>query len=276
MAKQRSVLPLSGKLDNTVYVDSKYGHFARTAPKPGQKKDEPALKKNYNRTKDLNNLAGRFKVVVLLYAEKLTPPKFYNIVNKCFRREPLDNRFVLLKGLEGMEVNKDYPLTKLSDAGVRVTSLSKKMMVEVEASHHPNASVGGHKVNCYAYEVLFLCWDKDPYMPKHSSQHSEWTFLTDDLPIFEFEFDRIPGTVEWMVCLKIEVGYNGKRIEALIGEGMKIASVGTFNKKDMALLVKRKLEKERAAAKKIEKQVTRVKAKSKKKQGSAKSRPKGQ
>lgn len=102
MAKQKSILPISGKLGETVFVDGKQGSSVRAAPEAGSKKDEPALKEQYSRTRYLNRLAGGINSVVDKYAGNLKVSNFYNLLNKHFRKEPLDNRFLLLKQVEGM------------------------------------------------------------------------------------------------------------------------------------------------------------------------------
>ena len=73
--------------------------------------------------------------------------------------------------------------------------------------------------------------------------------------------------MHWLVCLKQQAGFNEEPIPSFCAEGMRIISAGTFNKKDLELLTKRKKEEmakaEKAAATKKQEQVTRVKAKTK-------------
>ncbi|MBO9658978.1 MAG: hypothetical protein J7527_09145 [Chitinophagaceae bacterium] len=254
MAKQKSIMPVSGKLDDLIFSTGKYGANVQRAPEAGLKKDQPALKKNYTRTEFLNNLAGGIKDVVKAHGGKLKPSNFYHVVSSRFRKEPVNNRFVLIKLLEGMEVHPKYPLSKLSEAKLTVIPKKKMITVRLEVNDHPDTSVGTYKVNCYSYEVSLMCWVDDADRPLSFKKESQWIFLKDDLLDFEFNFDRVEGTVEWLVCLKIKLGVDKKPISALIAEGMQIISAGSFNKKDIALWAKR--EKER----KEEERVVPVKA----------------
>lgn len=267
MPKPTSIIKLRGKIGDQVHVDGKYGPSVRTASKDGSKKDEAALEEQYTRTAYLNNLASELNWIIRAYSGTLKPTDFYQLLQKRFRKEPLNNRFLLLKQLEGMEVNSNYPLHKLGDARVTVTTSSKKIIVRLEVLYHPSASVGTYKANCYSYEVSLICWTNGDGPPSHTRQFGEWISLKDGLPDFEFEFNRPADTVHWLVCLKQQAGFNEEPIPSFCAEGMQIISVGTFNKKDMDLFTKRREEKtaqaEKAAATKKQEQVTRVKAKTK-------------
>lgn len=144
------------------------------------------------------------------------------------------------------------------------------MVVELEVSYHPASLVGRYKVNCYYYEVSLLCWPDGEEAPLPERQRSAWIPLTATLPYFKFNFKRQPGTVEWLVCLRVQVGFNNERVPAIVGEGMRLASAGTFNGKDIELLAKTKQErvqaKKLAALKTAEEELIIVKPQIKKKQ----------
>jgi|SRR6218665_354787 len=95
-------------------------------------------------------------------------------------------------------------------------------------------------------------------------------FLKDGLPEFEFEFKRPAETEDWLVCLKQKVGFDEKAIDIFVGEGMQIVLAGSFDKKSLELLEKRKKEKIKERQKydnrdKTE-DVVRVRAKAKRKE----------
>jgi hypothetical protein len=267
MAKQDSVITINGKIDDEVFVKTKYGRHVRKAPKKGTKKNESALKQQYNRTGFLNTLAGELNKVIGAYSGLLKPSGFYQALQQRFRKEPLNNRFLLLKQLEGMEVNAKYTLNKLGDAKVTVLATEKKITVDLHVLYHPSKYVGRYKANCYTYEVSLLCWKKGAGLSTHARQFSEWVYLKDGLPDFDFQFTRPAGTVHWLVCLKQQAGINEEPIPSFCAEGMQIVAVGTFDKKDLALLEKREEEKraqaEKNAVTKGEEQIVRVKAKAK-------------
>jgi hypothetical protein len=249
MAKSKSILPLSGKLGDQVHVASKYGSIVRNAPEGGGKNNSSAFNEQAERTGYLNKLAGGLNTIMDKYVQTFKQKDFYNVVQKRFRKEPYNNRYLLLKQLERMEVNEGYPLTKLGSAKVNVDSSPTKITVGVNVDFRPPASVKRHKVNCYSYEVLLLCWVKDIETALPFPQYGDWIFLKDALPEFEFEFKPPVDTEDWLVCLKQKVGFDEKAIDLFVGEGMQIVLAGSFDKKSLELLDKRKKEKEIEAEK---------------------------
>lgn len=264
MAKQDDVIKINGKFDDEVFVKNKYGRHVRKAPKKGTKKEESALKQQYIRTGFLNALAGELNKVIGAYAGPLKPTGFYQALQQRFRKEPVNNRFLLLKQLEGMEVNAKYTLNKLGEAKVTVEATAKTITVKLRVLFHPSKYIGRYKANCYTYEVSLMCWKKGAGPSYHARQFSEWIYLKDGLPDFDFQFTRPAGTVNWLVCLKQQAGINEEPIPSFHAEGMKIVSIGTFDKKELVLLAKKEEEEsagaKKAAAKKVQEQIVRVKA----------------
>lgn len=264
MARVRSIINFSGKLGDEVHVESKHGNLVRKAPKKGTKKDESAFEQQSNRTGFLNNLAGELNRIISAYSGRLKPSDFYQALQKRFRKEPLNNRFLLLRQLQGMEVHPGYPFKKLGEANVTVEAMTKKIMVRLQVLLHAPKYVGRYTVNCYAYEVCLLCWRKSEEPVIHARQFGEWIYLKDSLPEFEFEFPRPADTVHWLVCVKQQAGVNEEPVPSFRAEGMQIVTAGTFDKKDMALLTKRKEEEgtqAKKAAKNNQEQIIRIKAK---------------
>jgi hypothetical protein len=268
MAKSKSIMPVSGKIGEVVYVDGKDGAIARKAPKPHRKKEQPAFDQQSSRTAYLNKLAGELNRIIDAYSGKLKQSDFYRALQKRFRKEPLDNRFLLLKQLEKMEVNERYQLTKLGGAQLTVTDSRTKIIVTLTADYHPAASLGKHKVNCYAYEVSLLCWEEGSGTLLPTRQYGAWISLKDELPEFDFEFKRPAKTREWLVCLRLQVGFNEEPIDVFSAEGMQLVLAGSFEKKDLALWEKKQEEKmreEESVDTKKKENVKRVKPKAKSK-----------
>ncbi|MCG2613439.1 hypothetical protein LZZ85_04070 [Terrimonas sp. NA20] len=131
MAKSKSIHPISGKLREHVYVDSKDGYIVRSGPKKG------AAKK-------------RCSLCLMAKPTALTTSMVLP-----------DNRYVLLKQLERMEVNERYPLHKLGGARLKLTPKANKIEITVEVDYHPPSSVAKRTVNCYEYQILFVHLNKD-------------------------------------------------------------------------------------------------------------------
>jgi hypothetical protein len=228
-----------------VVIVQNIGFMAKSKPTPKNEDHQPGSRSRAQnvRTAYLNQLASDLNNIIGKYADKLKNGAFYPAMQSRFRREKLDNRFLLLKNLEGMEVNSSYPLEKLGKARISVKTSGGKMIVSQDVIYHPSAHVRGHKANCYYYQVLLLVWTKDqssalPLLSKKSA----WISLDDELPFFEYPFDRPENAEEWLVCVHQVLGIDDKRIEALVAEGMQLVLVGTFKKKDLALYEQQKKE----------------------------------
>lgn len=265
MAKLKSTnFKASGKLGEEVFIDSKaYGYHVRKAPKPGSKKEEPAFREQHIRTRFLNELAGELNRCFSIYQERLKSSDLYVRLQQCFRKEPMNSRFLLLMGLKGLELNPAYPLNKLGYCKTAVKGMAKGIMVSLLTEHHPTE--GRYHANCYYNELLLLSWDKSKAPATIQQQFSEWIYLKDGKPEFEFLFRKPAGTKHWLLCLRQCLGINEKEVSSLKGEGMQVVEAGSFDQREQALWEKRVLEKQKRPGKEsIQKQVkdvVRVKAK---------------
>jgi len=265
MAKIRpGLITLSGKMGDEVYVHSlKYGRLIRRAPAPGLKREEAAFREQYNRTAFLNKLAGELNTIIRAYGGNLKSGDFYPNLLTRFRKEPLDNRFLLLLQLKGMDINRYYPFAKLGSCRTTVKEFKNKIAVSLEILSHPER--GKYRANCYYYEVLLLSWTKSKEPATHTGKLSDWIRISGGKPLFEFLFPRPAATAHWLLCLRQRLGIDKREIESFAAEAMQIVDAGTFDKKDKALLKKRAAGKEAERAtlrvKKIAEEVVRVKAK---------------
>lgn len=263
MAKIKpTVTPLSGKFGDVVHVDSRrYGHHARKPVAPGTKKNEPAFKKQHARTTYLNTLASEVNTIIKANTGRLKPSSFYEELHRRFRKEPLNNRFLLLLQLKGMEVNPAYPMNKSGSQVTNVKALKNKIVVTLLVNAHPQP--GKLKADCYYYESMLVTWNKNT--PGHSCQLSDWVQMNNGKPEFEFEFPRTAATTHWLLCLRLRLGLNKQPLTVLSADGMQLVDAGSLNKKDHELLKKRKADVVKASVSKVVKkdveEVVRVKAK---------------
>jgi hypothetical protein len=238
-----SIIKISGKHDDHVHIDSnRYPGHMRKAVSPGTKRNEPALKEQYTRTRYLNQLASEVNSIVERYSDDLKPSSFYEELHKCFRKEALNNRFLLLLQLRGMEVNPAYPLSKLGSRFVNVRVSKNKIVVNLQVIQHPSA--GKYKADCYELQVLMVTWGKTV---NAEAQFSNWLYMESGRPEYDFEFDRKPDMTHWLLCLRLRLGIKEKPIGMLPTTGMQIIDTGSFVKKDLQILKKR--EKEQNAVK---------------------------
>src|SRR5205823_5140529 len=124
------------------------------------------------------------------------------------------------------------------DQKVTVKPEGRKFTVSVKVKAQPMVD---DKANCYCYQLVLLTWNDSDNPPTFSRQYSEWIYPKKPETEFEFFFKREPGVVHWMLCEMKQMGYNDEPI-SLKKQGMRIAEVGTFNKKDLSLLKKYEAE----------------------------------
>jgi hypothetical protein len=243
---KETIVSFSGTIGNDVFVDSKtYGAHRRSRPRPGSKKNEPALKKVYKRTKYLNALASGINKAIEVHCGSHKDGQFYPELLKRFRSESSDNRFLLLSTLRDIDVNPRYNLEALKgDHKVFVKAGKQKINVDVNVLSQPKKESG--KSDCYCYGLVLLTWNKTDDTPTYESQYTEWMPFNNGKPEFEFSFPKRPGVVHWLLCLRQQLGFHEEPF-SFTSEGMRIIQVGTFLKSDEALLNKRN------AAKKVNK-----------------------
>lgn len=257
-----SITALSGKFGDIVHVDSRrYGRHARKPVAAGSKKNEPAFKKQHARTAYLNTLAAEINAIIKANTGRLKPSSFYEELHRRFRKEPLNNRFLLLLQLKGMEVNPAYPMSKSGSHLTNVKALKNKIVVNLQVNTHPQP--GKLKADCYYYETMLVTWNKST--SGYSCQLSDWVQLNNGKPEFEFEFARTSATTHWLLCLRLRLGLNNQPITALAADGMQLVDAGSLSKKDYELLKKSEAHKAKAgvssASKKDVAEIVRVKAK---------------
>jgi hypothetical protein len=235
MAKIRfEIANLSGTVGENVFVDSKtYPRHTRRRQRAGLRKDEPAVKENYSRTAILNNLAAGINNALDLESDHHKDKGFYVEVQKRFRQQTLDNRYVLLASLRGMDLHPRYRLAELgSREEVIVKPEPDSFKVTVSVKIHPYK---WERTNCYCYKVMLLTWNTEGALPKHEGRYSTWRYLDKPTPEFEFSFPRDADVVHWLVCVKLQMGFNDEPVLWKY-EGARIVEVGTFKEEDEVLL----------------------------------------
>jgi hypothetical protein len=247
MAKLKpSIVEISGKLNDLVHVDSRTnGRYVRKVVAKGSKRKEPALHAQYSRTKFLNDVASDVNTIIKDNSGNLKPSSFYTSLQSRFRKEPLNNRFLLLRQLVGMEINSVYKLEKLIRYNLSVQSLKDKIMVNLQVTANPGP--GKHKADCCCYEVL-----------------SDWMYMKDGRPEFDFEFPREFVLMHWMACVRVILGVKGTELGMMVGQGMVVAAVGSEVKADWEVVNQREKTKTKpqstSQTNKVRPEAARVKA----------------
>jgi len=266
MAKvQSGLIAVKGKLGDQIITTSKgrYGSTIRQVVKPGTKKNEPALKQQYSRTGFLNALASDINTMIEANCGNFKSGRFYENLQRRFRREPENNRLLLLQQLKGMEVHDAYPFSKHGLPVINCTARKTDLLVRLDVRRHPFTLTRG--INSYYYEVVACTWNRKEEPGDCDAQYSEWVYKKDALPVFDFVFKKPAGAIHWMVCLRIRLARNEVEEESFLAEGMQVIDAGSFDKREQEWLLARKQEQQKPVsrvAKKVLK-IVRVKASNK-------------
>ena len=194
-----------GVLDGRVYYYLNGKLVSRALPKAGNKKDEPAFKKQHSRTGILNGFAKGVNDAVNCYDYGLKSNKFYSNILKRFRREANNNRLLLLSELPGLEVNNEYSLESYGTRPEIIIRDQHDLIVELKACYHPRPP-SRVKFDCYYFEVILLWWKGSDKICDHISIKTEWVQKRDTLPEFDVKFPIHKSATDYLIVLGQHLG----------------------------------------------------------------------
>jgi hypothetical protein len=234
-------MSIIGKLGDDVYVKSRHGHHIRKASsKPLSEKRLATLARHNSRTKFLNTLASQINQIVKHHFLFYRYRKFYQDVQTKFRKEPLDNRFLLLRQLIDLDLNPLHPYERRQRPGkTEVSCLEDKFVVSVFADA-PSHNIDD--LNAYFFEVVFITWSKEDRFPDHSIQFSNWMPFDGSHALFEFEFPKLDDTVHWLLLVSHQRGRNNEVINPKLDRSVVIKGAGSLDPDD-GILLNERLEK---------------------------------
>ena len=235
---------MSGKVGDKVFVHSnKYPYHFRSAVKPGSKREEKAFKEQFSRTTYLNQLAGELNRTVENYCGAFKAKDFYANLHRRFRKEATNHRLLLLRQLKCMEVNERYPLMRLGSCDILTTVNRNYLQVNLKPGICPPPGI--HKADCYYYDVLLLKWGKKENKSEQLHHGTEWIPIRDDMYRdleFEIRLPIKPGDRHWLLMLGCNLGVGEEALVFFPAQALQIVDAGTFDKKELALLNRRKPE----------------------------------
>jgi len=223
-----------GTLGDKVYVDSQtYPYHWRKRPLTA-KASLRALKQESKRAAFINKLAGDLNATIKLHMGPFKGRDFYHRLLKKFRRESIDNRYLLLRQAEKMFINEEYPKRMLGAYEYEIKASENEISIDIKTTDHFTQSFAGEK-NCYYYEVLLITWSKKK-APYHSRQASGWIDTPGPLPNLTFKFPLANPASQWLLCVGHRSGSNKVLDPSDDNRGMQIIQSGTFEEKDLEAL----------------------------------------
>jgi hypothetical protein len=231
-------MSVTGKLGKEVYVKTRHGHHVRKASsKPLSENRLATLGRHNSRTKFLNKLASEINQIVKHYFLDYKYREFYQDLLTKFRKEPLDNRFFLLRQLLDLDLNPLNPYVRRQRPGkVEVNCVEDKFVVSIIAAapRHPIDDL-----NSYFFEVVFITWSKEDRFPDHSIQFSRWMPFDGSYALFDFEFPKPDDTVYWLLLVSHQRGRNKEVINPKLDRSIVIKGAGSLDPADGNILSER-------------------------------------
>lgn len=241
MAKAHGHMRVSGKLGDKVYVETKTGTHIRNAPKKGLKKDEPALKEQYNSTSFFNGVASQVKHALTEHVFNFVDSKLYHRLLKKFRgvKEHAQKRWLLVREVVDMEVAPAYPFTKFNGIDWSVEPRKGELMVHLNVKWHPENKVSVYEADSYYYELLLLVWNKTKQPPVVVTNETDWIAINGGRPSFDIPLPVPKGATHWLLFFNARLASKGQCLDIRAAQGMRCVEAGSFDKKEIALVQQR-------------------------------------
>ena len=237
--KHISSVKMKGEMDGRIYKIRNGKNYSSKKPAKGIKKNEPELKGQYSRTAFLNELAGEINDRITGYNSFIKVGNFYQNMQSRFRKEPTNNRLLLLNQLKGMDINPKHPFRKLcAPPLLKVKGLTDKIIVELDVK----GRIETEKADAcrYLLQVVLLLWDDSGAPCELRKNRTKWIEMNGEYPIYDIPFLKPDGATDYMVCVHISLGNKRHEYNEQGTQGMLVMEVGSFNKKSQALLDERR------------------------------------
>jgi hypothetical protein len=232
-----SHMMVKGKVGDKVFVPKgKYKDHWRNAPAYIAKSSLAALKIQQKRAPFINKLGSEINTIIGGHCKSLKSRDFYRRTLSRFYKEPVDNRYMLLRQLKEMQVHERYTCRNLSGFNYEIKGVPNEIIIELQTTFHYTNAIPG--TNCYYYELLLISWSKKDRPVEHSVQFSDWVQFPGPLPKYIFKFTPAVPASQWLLCIGQKFGKDKIDDHTLAMQGMEIVETGTFERKDLAILEK--------------------------------------
>lgn len=214
MAKIKSMFKIAGTVHDLTHVQSKaYGAHVR-APRGTYKNAQPnkTLIRNYRRTALLNHQAKPVFDALKELGTACRENFLWQHILSRFRKSAGNQPLQLLQQLEGLELNRKYPLLPLLPNSFRLISKPEKKTIAVHLDNigHP---VLPKEATAYRLEVSLIYYYGTKNRCSSESCLSDWIFLKDKAPNLSWQFPKRKDLC-YLICVRLQA-----RMGAVIASG---------------------------------------------------------
>lgn len=208
MAQQKGIINLRGKVGDMVYTIGKHGKRVRSAPTltAEQKKAKAELPQN-KKTAVFNALASTINSAVAHYASVLKPGNFYSKLHSIFRGENSDERTILLRPVQQVEINERYAFHKACPYPTVEVTVEKNAYLVDAAIEMPRDKYRDN--NSFSLEFIMLVFCKGSNSCRHSAKYSSWMLIKDRKPKYlTFRFPREAKDTDYLLACRAVFAVN--------------------------------------------------------------------
>lgn len=229
MAKNNQTLfPLSGTLAGLTFVHSAtYGPHVRRArgtvkPAPVNK----SLQQNATRAPRITALGAPLLQCFKEMGGNFVQRGLWQVMMKRMFSAGVSSIPGLLHSLEGLELNKNYPLEKMLSAlpSLELTAKTGAMalrLADLKKSKFPR----GVKIDSYRYEIFVTWIDGKGKRLEGDVQDTGWVSLNNEISRFDFKFKKEKWAKYVVIVVKVQGGVKGETDGRLGGVGMRVVKV---------------------------------------------------
>jgi hypothetical protein len=226
MAKiERGLIRLQGTIHDLTFVNSKAYRAHVRAPRGTYRKAKcnAALTRNFQRTAVLVRTAKPVFEALKETGKDCRESFLWQHIMSRFRKCESNQPVRLLQMLEGLELNRKYPLLPLFDGSLKVTTVTeeKKILVTITADCHPSAL---KKVTDYRFAVQLLYCYESRKVFSSESQFTDWISMNDKAAAPSFSFPERTALC-CLVCMRLEARKAGVPEPDFLGSRMCVVHI---------------------------------------------------
>ncbi len=231
MAKNKSLLQLSGRIGDFDFVNSKsYGPYVRARRgtyTPVTIND--TLKINARRSAKLNQLASPLYRLFTDVASGCRDNRLWPRMLSRFKSCSSDNTVLLLQQLAGLNMHDGYPIGKiwsLPTYSIRFTGT--ELLLDIADAPKPRFSSLSTKANSFRYSIsaFFLPVKKETWIMDETC--TDWLSFSDTDTAYQFSFAVPKGKGGYVLCIKLDGGLNKRIIENMDAQRMMVLTAGAY------------------------------------------------
>jgi len=228
MAKSNSVLNLQGTIKGLTFVNSRaYEPHVRKARSTAEVNS--VFKENSRQMTDANKPARLVKNAIDVYRQDFKGGQLWQRLVSHFKKEVKAEMPFQVAALKGMEVNENFPLSRLFVwTTVGIESTEEMLHLDIDYSSHPNFK--RKYIDGYRFSAIAIFPDFQDDSAESVLEESEIIEFDTACKRLRFSFSVNRNVRQYLVCLKLEGCEGGVVCLGNVVKGMQIVAAGVIQR----------------------------------------------